>query len=573
MLSQQTSSIEQRRKSHRRQNSTPVLEVQHARPLPATLQRTTSQLRGHRRGQSLDQRSSGFKFPEKMTPTLGPIAQDDSMVSLTYTGQHHQQHPLQVAQQHSMAQPGQPDWHIPQHHSHQHQHLQQSQPNLSLDTAHLQHSPEAQPSTPSFEFPQSSHLLPSPQTPQQQHFSPSPQPSQQQFNNNTIPSFNGSCEEAVKKLKESVEAVYGPGSNVYINILPTPVATPQKRTSMAPGSHIDSAPMPLDFSTADGLGLDPTTSAQCFDFQDSPEGSYYSPGAMSPAHSPYYSPQQQAVNIFTEQPQSHPSFDDHPVLSSAQYSSSQTTLADVEPMYSPNPHMSPDQSPRAMSMADLSLDATIEETGISSEEVAALIDHDVNSNTYTCLFEGCGKKGFQRRENVRSHVQTHLGDRPFKCNHCGKTFVRPHDLKRHAKIHSGVKPYQCPCGQEFVRQDALTRHRQRGSCCGAFPDAIPRTPARRGRPRKNKRPDMDDRLDKANRTRRMNQDRDHGYSGSSGSSNSGSGSEAENSPSPQPTTSGAQNFDFAALDTSDMAELANTKQESQNQNENTESFR
>jgi len=505
------------------------------------------------------------------------------MVSLTYTGQHHQQHPLQVAQQHSMAQPGQPDWHQSEQHQ-QHRNQQQEQPSLSLDTAHLQQSPEGQPSTPSFEFPQSSHLLPSPQTPQQNHFSPSPQMQQQaQFNsnsnnnnnnnNNTIPSLNGSCEEAVKKLKESVEAVYGPGSNVYINILPTPIATPQKRASMAPPHQLDTTPIPLDFDAVDGLGLDPATSAQCFDFHDSPEGSYYSPGAMSPAHSPYYSPQQHAVNSFMEQPVLHPSFDDHPILSASHYSPSQTTLADVEPMYSPDPNMSPDRSPRAMSMADLSLDATIEETGISAEEVVSLIEHDANNNTFTCLFDGCGKKGFQRRENVRSHVQTHLGDRPFKCNHCGKTFVRPHDLKRHAKIHSGVKPYQCPCGQEFVRQDALTRHRQRGSCCGAFPDAIPRTPARRGRPRKNKRPDMEDRLDKAQRMRRMNADRDHDnyYSGSSGSSNSGSGSEPENSPSPMPTTSGAQNFDFAALDTSDLVDMAGGKQEIESRN--TEPFR
>jgi regulatory protein SWI5 len=399
---------------------------------------------------------------------------------------------------------------------------------------------------------------------------------QSQFNNNTIPSFNGSCEEAVKKLKESVEAVYGPGSNVYINILPTPVATPQKRTSIAQGQQIDSTPMPLDFETANGLGLDAATNAQCFDFHGSPEGSYYSPGNMSPAHSPYYSPQQQVSNNFMDQPATHPSFDDHPILSSSHYASSQTTLADVEPMYSPNPNdLSPDRSPRAMSMAELSLDATIEETGISAEEVAQLIEHDANNNTFTCLFEGCGKRGFQRRENVRSHVQTHLGDRPFKCNHCGKTFVRPHDLKRHAKIHSGVKPYQCPCGQEFVRQDALTRHRQRGSCCGAFPDAIPRTPARRGRPRKNKRPDLDDRVDKANRTRRLNADRYQTYqeySGSSGSSNCGSGSEPENSPSPLPTTSGAaHNFDFASLDTTNLVDLGETKQEMES-HKHTEEF-
>jgi regulatory protein SWI5 len=356
----------------------------------------------------------------------------------------------------------------------------------------------------------------------------------------------------VRKLKESVEAVYGPGSNVFINILPTPVATPQKRTSQAPMSQIDTVPIPLDFGAADALGLEPSNSTQSFDFHNSPEGSYYSPVGNSPAHSPWHSPVQQPMNSFMD-PAPQLTFDDHPLLSHSHFSSSQTTLADVEPMYSPSHGgYSPDRSPRQMSIADLNLDATIEETGISAEEVAALIDHDTTTNTFRCLFEGCNKAGFQRRENVRSHVQTHLGDRPYKCIHCGKTFVRPHDLKRHAKIHSGVKPYQCPCGQEFVRQDALTRHRQRGSCSGAFPDAVPKTPARRGRPRKN-RPEMDKRVDKAARTRRMNAERDYKNEDCSGNSSSsgGSGSDSESSPSPPPE---AQTFDFGALDASGAME-------------------
>ncbi|KAF2237311.1 hypothetical protein EV356DRAFT_421947, partial [Viridothelium virens] len=82
-----------------------------------------------------------------------------------------------------------------------------------------------------------------------------------------------------------------------------------------------------------------------------------------------------------------------------------------------------------------------------------------------CLYEDCAKK-FGRRENIKSHVQTHLGDRQFKCNECQKCFVRQHDLKRHAKIHSGDKPHICLCGNGFARHDALTRHRQRGVCIG-----------------------------------------------------------------------------------------------------------
>ena len=574
MLSNPTSSIELRRKTHRRQNSTPTLEVPNVRPFPAPIQRNTPQ-RGHRRGLSLDQHIS-LQPRERMIPTLGPIAQDDISVSLTdTTGQHHPQHPLQVAQQHSLAQPGRSSpfenesihHHHQQHHNHSH-HMQ-SHP---MDHAHLHPSPE-HPSTPILEIhpPQQQHLLPSPQTPHRQNFTPSPQMSQGQFG--PAPAH---YEEAVKKLKESVEAVYGPGSNVFINILPTPVATPQKRALTAPPQQMDSAPIPLDFDNDGlGLGMDQSNGSQGFEAHHSPEGSFYSPGFGSPAHSPYCSPIQQPMHSFME-PAPHLNFDDPPVLSSAHFNSSQTTLADVEPMYSPAPgSISPDRSPRQMSIADLSLETIIEDTGVSSEEVAALIEHDPNSNTFTCLFEGCGRKGFQRRENVRSHVQTHLGDRQYKCMHCSKTFVRPHDLKRHAKIHSGVKPYSCACGQTFVRQDALTRHRQRGSCSGAFEDAIPRVPAKRGRPRK-KRPDMDDRLEKANRARRMNAARQqHDYSSSGGSSYGGSGSEAENSPSPEATGAGAD-FDFASLDTAKLVnfgEEEDSKPRVENVNEHTEPFR
>jgi len=149
-------------------------------------------------------------------------------------------------------------------------------------------------------------------------------------------------------------------------------------------------------------------------------------------------------------------------------------------------------------MGDLDLDATIEDTGISAEEVQSYIsDHDMNSGKWTCLYPECGKQ-FGRKENIRSHVQTHLGDRQYKCLHCEKRFVRQHDLKRHAKIHSGVKPYPCRCGNSFARHDALTRHRQRGICDGGFEGVVKKV-VKRGRPRKT-RPDNEDRVDKSSRT-------------------------------------------------------------------------
>lgn len=84
---------------------------------------------------------------------------------------------------------------------------------------------------------------------------------------------------------------------------------------------------------------------------------------------------------------------------------------------------------------------------------------------FTCTYKNCGKK-FTRRYNVRSHIQTHLSDRPFGCSYCPKKFVRQHDLNRHVKGHLEARHCQCPCGKEFARLDAMRKHRARNICSG-----------------------------------------------------------------------------------------------------------
>lgn len=129
-------------------------------------------------------------------------------------------------------------------------------------------------------------------------------------------------------------------------------------------------------------------------------------------------------------------------------------------------------------------------TGITSEEISNFISGpDSTDGKWLCLYPGCNKR-FGRKENIKSHVQTHLGDRQYKCHVCKKCFVRQHDLKRHSKIHTGVKPYPCLCGNSFARHDALTRHRQRGMCIGAF-EGIVKKVVKRGRPRKKPLPEDD----------------------------------------------------------------------------------
>lgn len=192
----------------------------------------------------------------------------------------------------------------------------------------------------------------------------------------------------------------------------------------------------------------------------------------------------------------------------------------------------------AASIASINIEETKTETGVTIEDIAAFIDGPANGEgKWTCLYDGCGKK-FGRKENIKSHVQTHLNDRQYQCPTCKKCFVRQHDLKRHAKIHTGIKPYPCECGNSFARHDALTRHRQRGMCIGAF-DGVVRKVVKRGRPRKN-RPDMDERRDKRERTRRKNNGNAHDLAAAV------AGSSATTSPSSASSQSGYSEDSSAA---------------------------
>ncbi|CAO2652234.1 Nn.00g005170.m01.CDS01 [Neocucurbitaria sp. VM-36] len=441
------SGIQRRRTQHRRQLSTPAaFEAPSVRPLPAN----SHLRRQNRSGMSLDLRGLNLEsihaaqqghYPEHSQP--GPIDTKSFR-------QEESTHSMQVAQPHSQPQPG-------------------------IQDSFLQ-SP-VQTSLPSPRTPRRTLRA---QSPQQPPLSPSKPPTEQQL----------------KDLHEHIQSVYGSCGQVFINILPTPTATPQKPAHLPSHEPLSAVPQPPSFTDMTDINLEPTSSAMTFDFENPDvdmgyeSSSYYTSDALSP--SPTSSPQQKSMHTFLEGIEEHQEmmFSQPPAL----FPSSQSSMS------TNGLPLSIDSFQQNALFNDLEVDASLEYTGIAPEEVQRYIsEQDPTTQKWTCLYQDCGKV-FGRRENIRSHVQTHLGDRQFKCNGCGKCFVRQHDLKRHAKIHSGNKPYKCPCGAGFARQDALTRHRQRGMCVGGFPDAV-RRQAKRGRPKKH-RPDMEQRVEKASRTRR-----------------------------------------------------------------------
>jgi regulatory protein SWI5 len=301
-------------------------------------------------------------------------------------------------------------------------------------------------------------------------------------------SYDTSMEETIKpKSNQRARNVFDDMRKAAeMDSIPSPPRTGQTQN---PGTF-DSAPMPSgSFLNMSNLNLDFMKNDGNFD------GSQYSPvsAQMSPTMSYHSTPEVPQMAMFGDPFANKPNLE----APSMEYPEPSTHgLPDPSSPVANYPYR------RSESVSSINIEETITDTGITIDDIATFIQGpDPADGKWLCLYRDCQKR-FGRKENIKSHVQTHLGDRQFQCPHCKKCFVRQHDLKRHAKIHSGVKPYPCQCGNSFARHDALTRHRQRGMCIGAFEGVVKKT-VKRGRPRKN-RPENEERIKKSSRTRSKN---------------------------------------------------------------------
>lgn len=75
---------------------------------------------------------------------------------------------------------------------------------------------------------------------------------------------------------------------------------------------------------------------------------------------------------------------------------------------------------------------------------------------YKC--QRCGKR-FPCGQSHEEHLAKHGNDKPFKCDQCPKQFNHKTDLRRHMCLHNGTKPYSCEmCGKGFIRKDHMLKH-------------------------------------------------------------------------------------------------------------------
>lgn len=79
-----------------------------------------------------------------------------------------------------------------------------------------------------------------------------------------------------------------------------------------------------------------------------------------------------------------------------------------------------------------------------------------NGKSFKCQI--CNRD-FTQKGNLKTHLMTHSGERPYECQTCGKNFTQKGNLDTHVKIHTETKDHKCQyCDRGFTQRGNLKTH-------------------------------------------------------------------------------------------------------------------